>query len=103
MKYTVYILECSDGSYYVGVTNNIDRRFAEHQNGYSEKSYTHTRRPVKLVYQEHYQYVLDAIAREKQLKGWRRAKKEALINGREEDLPGLSSSTNSSQSRNCSE
>lgn len=90
MKYTTYILECADGSYYVGVTNNIDRRFAEHQNGYSETAYTHNRRPVKLVYHEHFKYVLDAIAREKQLKRWRRAKKEALINGREDLLPGLS-------------
>ena len=82
IKYTVYILECAYGAYYTGVTNNIDRRLAEHQSGYNSKSYTHNRRPVKLVFTEHFKYVDKAIAFEKQVKGWRREKKEALIKGR---------------------
>lgn len=79
--YFTYILLCSDDSYYVGITNNIERRFGEHQSGINETSYTYSRRPLKLVYYEAYRYVLDAIAREKQLKRWSRKKKEALIEG----------------------
>ena len=84
------MLLCSDNSYYVGVTNNVDRRFAEHQNGESPGSYTFRRRPVKLVFCEMFTDVNQAIAFEKQIKGWRRAKKEALINGDWELLPELS-------------
>ncbi|MBL7964893.1 MAG: GIY-YIG nuclease family protein [Flavobacteriales bacterium] len=77
----VYILRCVDDSYYIGVTNNVDRRFAEHQDGLNAGSYTHDRRPVELVYVERYSFALEAIAREKQLKRWSRRKKEALIAG----------------------
>jgi putative endonuclease len=78
--YYVYIIECSDHSYYVGVTNDLERRIWEHQEGIDLKSYTFPRRPVQLRYSETYSNILDAIAREKQLKGWTRKKKEALIN-----------------------
>ncbi len=77
--YFVYILECNDKSYYVGVTNDIDRRFAEHQYGNNLKSYTFKRRPLKLVFVEEFHDINQAIAFEKQIKKWRRAKKEALI------------------------
>lgn len=77
----VYILHCGDDSYYTGVTNSLERRIEEHVGGYSELSYTHNRQPVKLVYSEIFQWVEDAIKREKQIKGWTRAKKEALIKG----------------------
>jgi putative endonuclease len=80
-QYFVYILLCSDNSYYTGVTNDIDRRFAEHESGGSLTSYTFKRRPLKLVFCEQFIDVNQAIAFEKQVKGWRRAKKEALING----------------------
>ena len=90
MLYTVYILECADMSYYVGVTNDIDRRLWEHQSGTDHKAYTYRRRPLKLVFQEHFQDVNQAIAFEKQVKGWRRAKKEALINRQWHLLPELS-------------
>ena len=89
-NYTVYILRCSDGSYYTGVTNDINRRVLEHQNGEDPTSYTFRIRPVELVFTEHYHDVNQAIAFEKQIKGWRRAKKEALINGEWEKLPELS-------------
>lgn len=82
-NYFVYILRCSDGKYYVGVTNDVDRRFAEHQEGLDPGSFTHNRRPVELVLVERYQYIQHAIEREKQLKGWSRKKKEALIAGDE--------------------
>ncbi|MBI5412887.1 GIY-YIG nuclease family protein [Candidatus Peregrinibacteria bacterium] len=71
-SYWVYILECSDKSFYTGVCNNIERRYAEHEAGENESCYTSSRLPVKVVYCEE-------IEREKQIKGWSRAKKEALI------------------------
>ena len=76
----IYILRCSDGSYYTGVTNNLERRFREHQSG-THIGYTSARLPVKLVYFEEFNDPLSAIAREKQIKGWSRAKKEALMKG----------------------
>jgi len=87
MIYTVYILICADKSYYTGVTNDIDRRVNEHQLGSNSKAYTFTRRPVKVVFQEHFKDVNQAIAFEKQVKGWRRAKKEALIQRKWSLLP----------------
>ena len=89
-QYFVYILLCSDNSYYTGVTNNIDKRLYEHESGLDPKSYTYKRRPLKLVFQESFSEITQAIAFEKQVKGWRRAKKEALINGDWHLLPELS-------------
>lgn len=81
MKYLyVYILECSDDSFYVGVTNNVGRRFIEHSTGIHEEAYTFKRRPLKLVYCREFKKPMDAIRYEKQLKGWTHAKKAALIN-----------------------
>ncbi|SKC15074.1 GIY-YIG nuclease family protein [Dyadobacter psychrophilus] len=77
----VYILKCSDESYYTGVTNCLERRLAEHTSGRKETSYTYSRRPVELVFSRKFKYVNDAIAFEKQVKGWSRKKKEAIING----------------------
>ena len=88
--YTVYILKCADGSYYTGVTNDIERRLREHKTGHNSRSYTHNKRPVKLVFHEHFPDIHQAISFEKQVKGWRRAKKEALINRKWEELPELS-------------
>jgi predicted GIY-YIG superfamily endonuclease len=84
----MYILECSDGSYYVGSTKDLDFRLSEHQAGKGAK-YTSRRLPVKLVYSEEYERVVDAYAREKQIQNWSRAKREALINGKLEILPKL--------------
>ncbi len=88
--YVVYMLRCSDGRYYTGITNNLERRLREHQEGKSRTSFTYTRRPVVLVYAAHFQYVHDAIAWEKQLQRWSRKKKEALMSGRTDALPALS-------------
>ena len=88
--YTVYILECRDGSYYVGITNDIDTRIVQHNEGHDKKAYTFRRRPVSLVFEEHFKDVNQAIAFEKQVKGWRREKKEALIRREWEHLPELS-------------
>jgi putative endonuclease len=75
----VYILKCSDGTYYTGVTNNLKRRLQEHNSG-CHYSYTSARLPVELFYYEEFDKPLIAIEREKQIKGWSRAKKEALKN-----------------------
>jgi putative endonuclease len=84
----MYILECSDGSYYIGSTNNLERRLSEHQEGLGAR-YTTRRLPVKLVYCEEYDRIADAFYREKQVQGWRRAKREALINGHPRLLSAL--------------
>ena len=90
-EYIVYIVRCRDKAYYTGITNDIERRVAEHNEGADEKCFTYKRRPVTLVYQYAFREVNDAISAEKQLKGWSRRKKEALIQGRVDLLPGLSS------------
>lgn len=89
-QYFVYILLCSDNSYYTGITNNLERRVYEHENGFDRKAYTFKRRPLKLVFCEAFNDVNQAIAFEKQVKGWRREKKEAIINGDWHLLPELS-------------
>jgi len=89
-KYVTYILLCSDGSYYTGITNNLQRRLQEHHDGVNLKCYTFSRRPLQLAYYEKYEYVQDAILREKQLKKWSRAKKQALINENQDLLHELS-------------
>ncbi|MEP1095811.1 MAG: GIY-YIG nuclease family protein [Cyclobacteriaceae bacterium] len=83
-------MKCSDGLYYVGVTNDISRRLHEHNEGLNQKTYTYRRRPVKLVFQEQFHDINQAIAFEKQIKGWRREKKEALISREWSQLPNLS-------------
>ena len=85
----VYILECADGSYYTGCTTNIDERYGQHQAGVM-RAYTSTRRPVTMVWADEFQGIADAIDSERQIKGWSRAKKQALIRGDYAALPGLS-------------
>ena len=80
-SYFVYMVLCDDGSYYVGVTNDADRRVAEHNAGTDPNAYTFTRRPVRLVYSQQFNDVNDAIRAEKQIKGWSRKKKAALLRG----------------------
>jgi len=87
--YTTYILKCSDDTYYVGFTSNIDKRVIEHNTSRFENSYTSTRLPVELVYTEHFQYPNNGIKREKQIKRWSKAKKIALINGEYDELTPL--------------
>jgi putative endonuclease len=84
----MYILECSDGSYYVGSTKDLEYRLYEHQEGKGAK-YTSRRLPIKLVYSEEYERVSDAYVRGKQVQSWSRAKREALIKGNQEILPEL--------------
>lgn len=77
----IHMLRCADGSYYVGSARlGLDRRLSEHSNG-TYGGYTSKRLPVELVWSQHFLNVTDAIAVERQIKGWSRAKKEALIRG----------------------
>jgi putative endonuclease len=77
--YYVYMLLCADYSFYVGVTNDVERRLAEHNIGWNPKCYTHERRPVTIAHASYFREIDQAIAWEKQLKGWSRKKKIALI------------------------
>ncbi len=85
----MYILECVDGSYYTGSTIDLKRRLQQHQN-FEGSFFTAKKWPVKLVYFEYYDLISLAFNREKQVQGWCRAKKLALIEGRFKDLPVLS-------------
>ena len=85
MKGYMYILQCSDGSYYTGSTTNLERRLAQHQNG-EGANYTKKRLPVALVYFEEYERIDEAFYREKQIQRWSRRKKEALMNNSSDEL-----------------
>lgn len=89
----MYILECNDGSYYTGSTNDLDRRLQEHNEGFGA-NYTKKRIPVKLIYYEEFQNIDAAFKREKQIQNWSRAKKEALMKGELEKLIELAKSKN---------
>ena len=84
-----YILRCNDGTLYVGSARTLEHRLEQHAAGKGGE-YTRKRLPVELVYAEEFERVDDAWAREKQLQGWSRAKRKALIEGRFEDLVALS-------------
>ena len=84
----IYILECNDGSYYVGHTDNIEKRISEHEQG-KISSYTKTRLPVKGVYIQDFMTRDEAINAERQVKGWSRKKKIALINNDWEEIKRL--------------
>ena len=88
MRGYMYILECNDGSYYTGSTKHLELRLAQHQAG-EGANHTRKRLPVKLVYFEEYERIDEAFHREKQVQGWNRKKKEALIIGTPEVLPKL--------------
>lgn len=92
----VYVVECKDGSYYTGVTADLEKRINEHNSGFY-KGYTSSRLPVKLVYSNRFTNVNDAIKAEKQIKGWSRAKKEALIIGDFDFLRKLSKGKNKNE------
>ncbi len=90
MSAYLYILRCADGSYYVGTTRgSLEKRIAEHDAGAFD-GYTALRRPATLVFSQHFAQVVDAVSAERQVKGWRREKKEALIRGDLAALPALS-------------
>lgn len=96
----VYIVKCSDESYYVGITNDIQRRIEEHNAGISIRSYTYKRRPVELVFYEVFNDFQVAERLEKRLKGWSRKKKQAMIEENWEKLKVFSVCQNESHSSN---
>jgi putative endonuclease len=85
----VYILRCADDSYYVGSTRNLEHRMWQHSTG-AGSAYTGRRLPVTLVFAQEFERIDEAYAREKQVQGWSRRKREALIESRFNDLPALS-------------
>ena len=89
MNAYLYILRCADGSYYVGTTrDSLEKRIGEHRAGAFD-GFTALRRPVTLVFHEVFERIEDAVTAERQIKGWRRDKKEALIRGDYTALPSL--------------
>ena len=92
--YYVYILECSDNSFYTGITNNLEQRIIQHNKGINTTAYTYTRRPLKLVFYQEFNDVLQAIYFEKKIKGWTKAKKQALIDCKYDLLQILSECRN---------
>ncbi len=77
----VYILRCADDGFYVGHTDNLETRLAQHAHGTFSTCYTFGRRPVQLVYSQEFPSREEALSTERQIKGWNRAKKTALIKG----------------------
>jgi putative endonuclease len=84
----MYILQCSDGTYYTGSTKNLTRRLTQHESGLGA-NYTSKRLPLELVYFEEFHQVHVAFYREKQVQGWSHAKKKALVEGSIKDLKKL--------------
>ena len=85
----VYILKCSDSTYYTGVTSNLTQRMFQHNTGFYPDCYTFSRRPIALVFYAEFTDINFAIEKEKQIKKWSKAKKEALIRGEYDTLPNL--------------
>ena len=85
----VYLLECADGSFYVGSTVDLERRLSQHNSPLEGALYTRRRRPVRLVWNADFADVAQAYAFEKQVQGWSRAKRRALIRGDLDDLVAL--------------
>lgn len=98
-SYYVYILECSDKLLYTGITNDISRRFDEHQQGRNKECFTFKRRPLKLIFQQEFREVEQAIYFEKKIKRWSSQKKRALAFGNYEMLKVLSECRNMTNSK----
>ena len=90
--YIVFIVECKDWSYYTDIINDLQTRLWEHSTGYDENCYSYSRRPVELKYFEIFTTVNQATTGEKQIKGWSRKKKQALISENFEKLKELAKS-----------
>ncbi|MEF3077499.1 GIY-YIG nuclease family protein [Winogradskyella poriferorum] len=97
--YYVYILKCSDGLTYTGITNNISRRFEEHQNGLNKTCFTYKRRPLELIFHQEFNNVEQAIYFEKKIKKWSAKKKFALANGEYNLLQILAECRNATHSK----
>jgi predicted GIY-YIG superfamily endonuclease len=91
MAFWVYLLLCADGSYYAGHTDDLDKRIGEHMTG-ACGGYTATRLPVELAFSQECSTRIEALNSERQIKGWSRAKKEALIRGDWDEISRLARS-----------
>lgn len=94
MSFWVYMLRCADGSYYIGHTDNLEKRMAEHEVG-TIPGYASARLPVTLVFSAEFPTREEALTRERQIKGWGRNKKEALIRGDWAEISRLAKSRSS--------
>ncbi|WP_139956794.1 GIY-YIG nuclease family protein [Flavicella sediminum] len=99
-QYYVYILKCRDEFLYVGVTNNLFRRFTEHNEGINKNCFTFKRRPVELIFYQEFNSIEQAIFYEKKIKKWSRKKKVALAEGDFTLLKLLSECQNETHSKN---
>ena len=97
--YYVYILKCSDGLNYTGITNNISRRFEEHQTGLNKNCFTFKRRPLKLIFKQEFNAINQAIYFEKKIKNWSGKKKIALADGDFDMIQILAECRNTSHSK----
>lgn len=97
--YFVYILKCSDSLTYTGVTNDMARRFEEHQKGLNKNCFTYNRRPLELIFKQEFYNIEQAIYFEKKIKNWSAKKKFALANGEFELLQILSECRNATHSK----
>jgi predicted GIY-YIG superfamily endonuclease len=93
MGFWVYMLRCHDGSYYTGHTDALEQRIAEHTSGAFTGCYTYQRRPVELVFAQEVATREEALAAERRIKGWSRAKKEAMIRGDWDEVSRLGRSS----------
>ncbi len=100
MKSFVYILECSDGTFYAGVTSNLEDRLEKHQMGFFRNCYTFKRRPLVLRFVREFDRIKNAFEFEKRVKRWSAAKKQALISGNIKELKRLSQCQNQSHHSN---
>ena len=92
MAFYVYMLRCADGSYYTGHTDCLEKRVAQHHSGEISSCYTFKRRPLTLVFSEFFYSRVEAITAERQIKGWGRLKKEAMLRGDWAEVSRLASS-----------
>jgi len=89
----MYMLECSDKSFYVGHSDNLESRIGQHHTGFFQNCYTFARRPVRLVFAQPFGTREEALAMERRVKGWSRAKKTALIRGDWQEISRLARSS----------
>jgi putative endonuclease len=97
MSFWVYIVRCADNSYYTGHTDNLEKRLAAHKSGEIE-GYTATRLPIRVLFSEEFSTRQEALERERQIKGWTREKKAALVRGEWKEVSRLARSKNPSTS-----
>ena len=93
MNFHVYILKCADNSYYTGHTDDLEKRLSQHRQQYFKSCYTATRLPVKLVFCQEFATREEALASERQIKGWSRKKKEAMMRGDWNEVSRLAQNT----------